>query len=185
MGDLADETTTQRFRRIVWPHLDAAYTLARWLTRRPADAEDVVQEAMLRAFRFLDGCHEGTVRPWLLQIVRNVARDRLGVADDIRVVGFADVDPNDADGAAHTSDVFTDPPQDPEDLLRRKDDRRLINDLIAALPVDFREVVILREFEDLSYKEIAGITGIPIGTVMSRLARARDLLQRGWSERHG
>jgi RNA polymerase sigma-70 factor (ECF subfamily) len=185
MRRLAEDSRTHRFQRIALPHLDAAYNLARWLIRRPADAEDVVQEAMLRAFRAFDGCREATVRAWLLRIVRNAAYDWLSANTAGKVVGFADIDPEDSDGAAYTADVFGEPAADPEGILLREDDRRLVNELIAALPLAFREVVILRELEQLSYKEVAEVAGIPIGTVMSRLARARDLLHTAWSDRNG
>jgi RNA polymerase sigma-70 factor (ECF subfamily) len=171
---------TERFERVVLVHVDAAYNLARWLTGRTNDAEDVVQEAMLRAFRAFDGCRESTARPWLLRIVRNVAYDWMASLKAEKVSGFADVDPDDVDGCAFVADAFTEPTETPEDLMIKADARRLMDDLIAGLPVAFREIVVLRELEELSYKEIADIAGVPIGTVMSRLARARDLLQKAW-----
>lgn len=171
----------ERFEQVVLAHVDAAYNLARWLTGRPSDAEDIVQEAMLRAFRAFDGCREATVRPWLLRIVRNAAYDWMTSLDAAKTSGFADIDPDDADGAAFIADAFTEPAETPEGLMIKADDRRLMDDLIAGLPVVFREVVVLRELEELSYKEIAEIAGVPIGTVMSRLARARGLLQKAWS----
>jgi RNA polymerase sigma-70 factor (ECF subfamily) len=151
-----------RFEQQVLPHLDAAYNVARWLTRNDQDAQDVVQDAVLRAFRFFDGLR-GEPRPWLLSIVRNVcfswlAKNRPG--------DIAPLDEEIADDNAHS----------PESLVARNVDRRMLNEAIAALPAQFREVLVLRELEDLSYKDIARIAGIPIGTVMSRLARARRLL---------
>lgn len=155
----------RRFERLVLPHLDAAYNLARWLTRNDHDAEDVVQEAVLRAYRFLDGLR-GEARPWLLAIVRNSCLSWLQVNRPADVAGFderaIDLQPSDEDG--------------PEVLAARGFDRRMLNEAIAALPAQFREVLVLRELEDLSYKEIARIAGVPIGTVMSRLSRARRLL---------
>jgi RNA polymerase sigma-70 factor (ECF subfamily) len=174
----------QRFERVVLAHLDAAYNLARWLTGRSGDAEDVVQEAMLRAYRSFDGCREATARPWLLKIVRNAAYDWGKSVSAARVSGFADIDPDDADGTAFTADLFTEAAETPEAMMIKADDSRLMDDLIARLPVAFREIVVLRELEDLSYKEIAEIAGVPIGTVMSRLARARGLMQKAWSERN-
>lgn len=171
----------ERFEQVVLAHLDAAYNLARWLIGRPSDAEDVVQDAMLRAFRAADGCREETARPWLLRIVRNTAYDWMTSRNAAKVSGFADINPDDADGTAFVADMFTEPAETPEDLMIKEDDRRLMNDLIAGLPVVFREMVVLRELEELSYKEIAEIAGVPIGTVMSRLARARGLLQTAWS----
>jgi len=154
-------------------HLDAAYNLARWLARNERDAEDVVQEACLRAFRFLDSFHGGNARAWFLAIVRNtyftwLEKNRgqaLNVPfDEEMLAGSADID-----GAACDS---------VERLLQQEDDRRLVNRALDGLPAEFREVIVLRELEDLSYKEIAQVAAIPLGTVMSRLARARKLLLR-------
>jgi RNA polymerase sigma-70 factor (ECF subfamily) len=150
-----------RFERQVLPHVDAAYNLARWLTRNDHDADDVLQEAMLRAYRFFGGLR-GEARPWLLAIVRNACWSWLQ-ANRPAELAVAD------DGAE------ADTPG-PEALLARELDRRAVNEAIAALPVPFREALVLRELEDLSYKQIAQIAGVPIGTVMSRLARARRLL---------
>jgi len=146
----------------VLPHLDAAHNLARWLTRNDADAQDVVQEAVLRAYRFFDALR-GEPRPWLLSIVRNVSFSWLerNRPSDIAVLHDELVD----EGASS-----------PETLVARDIDRRMLNEAIAALPAPFREVLVLRELEDLPYKDIARIADIPIGTVMSRLARARRLL---------
>lgn len=182
---MPEDKRTERFRLIALAHFDAAFNLARWLVRQPEDAEDVVQEALLRAFRSFDGCREATARAWLLRIVRNTAFDWLAARRGRPVDGFADVDPLDPDGTAFVADAFSEPADDPERRLIREDDRRRVNALIAGLPFGFREVVILRELEDMSYKEIAEIVGIPIGTVMSRLARARDLMQKAWSNQDG
>ncbi len=171
------------FQQIVLPHLDAAYNLAAWLTRQPADAEDVVQEAMLRALRFADGCREATAKSWLLRIVRNVAYDRLTASGGLAL--FADLNPDDPDGSGFTTDAFGGTTEDPESRLLKDQDRRQLDRLIALLPLPYREVLVLRELEELSYKEIAEVAAIPIGTVMSRLARARDWLHKAWSERNG
>jgi RNA polymerase sigma-70 factor (ECF subfamily) len=152
----------ERFERTVLPHLDAAYNLARWLTRNDHDAEDVLQEAMLRAYRHFAGLR-GEPRPWLLAVVRNACWSWLQANRP------ADIEPLD-------DDVADDALPGPEAALARSLDRRLLNEAIAALPVQFREVLVLRELEDLSYRDIARVAGIPIGTVMSRLARARRLL---------
>jgi len=153
------------FEQVVLPHLDAAYNLARWLTRNDHDAQDVAQEAVLRAYRFFDGLR-GEAKPWLLTIVRNSCFTWLQANRPAGTVGFddgiAELLPADDDG--------------PEVQAARNCDRRMLNAAIAALPVQFREVLILRELEDLSYKDIARIADVPIGTVMSRLARARRLL---------
>jgi len=155
-------TERSRFEQQVLPHMDAAYNLARWLTRNDHDAKDVLQEALLRAYRFFDGLR-GEARPWLLAIVRNACFSWLQANRP------GDVAPLDEE--AEEADTET-----PEALAARSLDRRLLNEAIAALPVHFREALILRELEDLSYRDIARITGVPIGTVMSRLARARRLL---------
>jgi len=178
---VSEDSGTRRFERIVLPHLDAAYNLARWLLRRDQDAEDVVQEAMLRAYRSLDGCREATARPWLLRIVRNAAWDSLNAAGAGKVGNLVDCGVEEGDLIAN---AFTDPPESPEDLAAAAEDRALLDEMIAALPAGFREVLVLRELEELSYREIAEIAGIPIGTVMSRLARARDMLRSAWRARH-
>ncbi len=155
-------TDRARFEQQVLPHLDAAFNLARWLTRNDHDAEDVVQEALLRAYRFFDGLR-GAPRPWLLAIVRNACFSWLQAnrPAELRAI----------DGLEQESDA-----PGPEALAARDVDRRRLNEAIAALPVQFREVLVLRELEDLAYKEIARIAEIPIGTVMSRLSRARRQL---------
>src|SRR6266513_780340 len=160
-----EDEDRRRFERLVLPHLDAAYNLARWLTHNDHDAQDVVQEAVLRAFRFFDGLR-GEAKPWLLSIVRNSFLTWLHInrpADTVELDdGLVDLIPPEDDG--------------PEVLAARNFDRRMLNEAIAALPLQFREALILRELEDLSYKDIARITDVPMGTVMSRLARARRLL---------
>jgi RNA polymerase sigma factor (sigma-70 family) len=156
-----------RFEAAVLPHLDAAYNLARWLTRNPQDAEDMVQEASLRAFRFFSGFHGADSRAWLLTIVRNTCYTWLkqNRATDLTA-------PFDED--LHTEDCEA---LNPEAVLQRYADGQLLRQALEDLPFEFREVMVLRELEGLSYKEIAGIADIPIGTVMSRLARARRRLQ--------
>ena len=162
------------------PHLDAAFNLARWLTRSPDDAEDVVQEACLRALRYYGSFHGESARTWLLTIVRNTCftwlrnnRDRQEVPlfDDDR---FDDPKDEGAFGGGSAGN-------DPEAIAIQSADRALLNRLIGELPLPFREVLVLRELEDLSYKEIAEVAAVPIGTVMSRLSRARRLLQRTYA----
>lgn len=157
----------RRFEVEVLPHLDAAYNLARWLARDDATAEDVVQTACVRALRFFGGFQGGSARAWLLTIVRNTFYSGLRQqrAQEPEAV---------FDEEIHTVES---PASGPEaDLLRHADSAQL-RQAVAALPAVFREVIVLREIEGLSYKEIAAVAGIPIGTVMSRLARARQHLQ--------
>lgn len=154
------------------PHLDAAYNLARWLAGNDHDAADVVQEAYLRAFKYFHSFTGGNARAWLLSIVRNAAYDWRSRNREIPV-GDAVAE---SDGSP---DVFERAGgEDPFSLLLRERERARINQAIAALPFDSREVVVLREIEGLSYREIAEVLSIPMGTVMSRLARARDMLRK-------
>jgi RNA polymerase sigma-70 factor (ECF subfamily) len=157
-----DASKTRRFEAVVLPHLDAAYNLARWLTHSDQDGEDVVQEAYLRAFRFFDGFRGNHGRAWLLTIVRNTAMSWLEG-------GRASTATREYDEERHAQ-AHSD---GPEALLLRKDERGQVNVALKKLSVEFREVLVLREMEDLSYREIAQIAGIPVGTVMSRLSRAR------------
>jgi RNA polymerase sigma-70 factor (ECF subfamily) len=157
-----------RFEQAVLPHLDAAYDLARWLTRNDHDAEDVVQTATLRALQFFDGFQGANARAWLLTIVRNSFYSWL----QQRNRGHEIADPFDEE--VHSADHSA---ADPEVELLRQADSRLLRQGFESLPLPYREVMVLRELEGLSYKEIAAIAGIPIGTVMSRLARARRHLQ--------
>ncbi len=159
----------RRFEAQILPHLDAAHNLARWLSRSPTDAQDIVQEAMLRAYRGFDGLGEAP-RPWLLAIVRNCWRD---LATRSARRGESALTEAQADSLAAES-------VDPEQAAVGASQGRRLDALIAGLPAEFREALILREMEDLSYREIAEITGAPIGTVMSRLARARALIKAAW-----
>jgi RNA polymerase sigma-70 factor (ECF subfamily) len=178
-GDAADA----RFKSAVLPHLDAAYNLARWLTRNDADAEDVVQEAFLRAFKFFDGFRGGSERAWLLTIVRHTCYNWLQKNRPSEILAGYDLEIAERDPAALDPTFRAPTGSDPEIALIHRADGDLLNQMISELPPQFREVVILRELEELSYKEIADIAAIPIGTVMSRLARARKALQRAWLER--
>jgi RNA polymerase sigma-70 factor, ECF subfamily len=165
------ENHMPNFEELVLPHLDAAYNLARWLTRNTHDADDVVQEAYLRAFRFFGGFHGGDARTWLLKIVRNTCYTWL---HKNRVQQTA---------APFDEQVHTDiaESRNPETLLLRKAAGQSLNRALEELPTAFREVLVLLEVEGLSYKEIAEVLGIPIGTVMSRLARARHRLRESLS----
>ncbi len=158
---------TNSFEHVLVPHLDAAYNLARWMTGNDADADDVVQEAFVRALTFFGGFHGGDARPWLLAIVRNTCRDWM------RRHGTRAVDAQ-FDEDLHTPAARV---ETPESLLIRQADRERVLRALESLPIVWREVLVLRELEGLSYKEIAEVVGIPLGTVMSRLARARSRLQ--------
>lgn len=156
------------FEKAVLPHLDAAYNLARWLTRNEADAEDVVQEAYLRAFRFFGGFHGEDGRAWLLGIVRNTTYTwlqhnrspelNMPLDDEVHELKSDDVNP--------------------EALLLQKADAQMLKQAVEELPIEFREVLVLRELHEMSYKQIAAVANLPLGTVMSRLARARKRLQQ-------
>jgi RNA polymerase sigma-70 factor (ECF subfamily) len=164
--DVLDSQDRLRFEQLVLPHLDAAFNLARWILRGRADAEDVAQEAMLRAFRFFRGFHGGDARAWLLQIVRNSCYTWLEKSRPMELTTEFD------------EQLYPQPGMTPESLAIAGDDRERLTRALEDLPPRFREVLVLRELEGCSYKEIAAITSMPIGTVMSALARARHRLQR-------
>lgn len=150
------------------PHLDAAYNLARWLTGNEHDAQDVAQEAFLRAFKFFSSFRGDNIRAWLLTIVRNTFYNWLKANRPEVIVGNIDDEALAVEDASVNADIVN----------LRAADAETIRQAIAELPVEFREIIILREMEDLDYKEIAGLSDLPIGTVMSRLSRARKLLQK-------
>ncbi|HEV2331074.1 MAG TPA: sigma-70 family RNA polymerase sigma factor [Verrucomicrobiae bacterium] len=165
--------TESQFERIVMPHLDAAYNLARWLAGNDHDAADIVQDACVRAFRFAGNCRGENARAWLLTIVRNTAFTWLKKNRPKAVVSIDDdelaevEDTNRAANSIHGADTG---------VLRAA---------LAALPLEFREALVLRELEGCSYKEIAEVAGVPVGTVMSRLARARRQLQNQFARKGG
>jgi RNA polymerase sigma-70 factor, ECF subfamily len=165
---LAERQKLESFEEAVLPHLDAAYNLARWLTRNTHDAEDLVQEAYLRAFKSFDGFRGGNGRAWLLTIVRNTCYTWL---KQNRKEQFTEV----FDEEIHTVENES---SNPETLMLESADAQLIGEALEELPLEFREAIVLREIEGMSYKEIAQLAGVPVGTVMSRLARARERLQR-------
>ncbi|MGB9643757.1 MAG: sigma-70 family RNA polymerase sigma factor [Stellaceae bacterium] len=177
MSENPDRRRQARFEAIALPHLDAAYALARWMTRNDADAADVVQEAFLRAFRYFDSYRGDDARSWMLKIVRRACYNWLERNRPADVL------------ALEAEEEFGDAPAtsaiDTEALLESRSDLRLLDQLIEALPAPLREMIVLRELHELGYREIAEVTGAPIGTVMSRLHRARSLLLRAHSQSGG
>jgi RNA polymerase sigma-70 factor (ECF subfamily) len=160
------------FEAVVLPHLDAAHNLARWLMRDAVAAEDVLQEAMLRALTYFPGFKGVNARAWVLQIVRIAAYASLSLNRGVQLVPIAAT----AEAGAVAEDALVSEADDPETAMLREGERCTVRELLAALPVELRETLVLRELEELSYKEIAEITRTPMGTVMSRLWRARRLL---------
>ena len=161
------------FEAVMLPHLDAAYNLARWLVRDPDAARDVVQESMMRALTYFSRFKGINARAWLLQIVRNAAYATARLNRGPQLVSITDFE--DAQDGAALPAALHDPADDPERALIREQERRSVDALLESLPVELRETLVLRELEEFSYKEIAQITETPIGTVMSRLWRARQL----------
>ena len=180
-GDAYDEhDRARRFRDAALPHLDDVFTLARYLMRNPADAEDAVQECYLRALRHFDTFRGPAIKPWLFAILRNVCRGEFARRSsglhyiDQYVDGEADKD-EDA-----VRPLWQESQLSPETEVLHQRDAQTIRRLVAELPDQFREAIVLREVNDLSYREIADVVGIPVGTVMSRLARARSMLRKAW-----
>ena len=167
------ENKLASFEQAVLPHLDAAYNLAHWLTRNAADAEDVVQEAYLRAFRFFGGFRGADGRSWLLAIVRNTCYTWMQHNRSPELTNPEDNDLHDIE----SKDL------NPEALLLQSADAQMVREALEELPIEFREVLVLREFEEMSYREISTITDLPLGTVMSRLARGRKRLQLALTNR--
>ena len=161
----------RRFEAQVLPHLDAAFRFARWLSGSPSEAGDVAQEAILRAFRRFETLRGSDARAWLLAIVRNCHATAFRQAQRRAYVPLPEAH-EDHDGEAM---IATTP--DPETLTIREQEQRTLSRLLSTLPEEQREALVLKELEDLSYRDIAAVTGVPIGTVMSRLARARAALK--------
>ena len=155
------------FEEIILPHLNSAYNLARWLTRNEHDAEDVVQEASLRALRFFDGYKGGDARAWLLAVVRNTC------------MTWRKREKRDSPNLVFDEEMHhvTGETQDAEQTLVEADRKSILRKCIEALPLEYREVIVMRELEEMSYRQIAEIANVPIGTVMSRLSRARKRLE--------
>jgi len=165
---MLEQNNLPNFEEAVLPHLDAAYNLARWLTRNDQDAQDAVQEACLRAFRFFPSFHGGDARAWLMKIVRNACYTWLHANRPLQEAAEFDENLIPPDCCA----------PNPEEVLLQDDSGTLVRRALENLPPNFREVLILRELEGMSYREIATITGIPAGTVMSSLSRGRDRLRQ-------
>jgi RNA polymerase sigma-70 factor (ECF subfamily) len=167
----------ERFRALALPHLGDVYTLARYLLRDPADAEDAAQECYLRAFRHFDTFRGGAAKPWLLAILRNVCR-----AEYARRGKLSALHADDMEEAAETvsQGLWSEGDSASEAKTLARIDAETAQRLIAALPEPFRETVVLREINNLSYREIAEVVDAPVGTVMSRLARGRSLLRQAW-----
>ncbi len=164
----------RRFELLVLPHLDAAHRFARWLSRSPIDADDILQEAILRAFRGFDALRGSDAKAWLLAIVRNCHFTALEQQRRRAHVPL----PHENDAQHGRAMLATTP--DPESTSMRRDEERTLDRLMSALPEEHREILVLREIEEMDYREIAAVINVPIGTVMSRLARARAALKTGW-----
>ncbi len=181
-GEAHDEQDrARRFRDAALPHLDDVFTLSRYLMRNTADAEDAVQECYLRALRHFDSYRGPAMKPWLLTILRNVCFAEF--ARRGKQEAFADCAEDEP--ASEELPIWQEPQASPEAALLRQQDGDTIRLLVAALPLSFREVIVLREVNDLSYQEIAEVAGVPVGTVMSRLARARSMLRSAWNAAEG
>ena len=181
MSDDGNADRTRRFREAALPHLDDAFTLARYLMRDSADAEDAVQECFLRALRHFDSYRGPAMKPWLLAILRNVCK-----AEFARRAGQPMPQENAQEElAADDPPLWQEPQPSPEAELIRRHDDETIRRLVAALPEPFRETIVLRDINDLSYRDIADVLGVPVGTVMSRLARARAMLRARWTLEQG
>jgi RNA polymerase sigma-70 factor, ECF subfamily len=184
-GSDPDQDKARRFRDAALPYLDHVYTLARYLLRDTGDAEDAVQECYLRALRHFDTFRGPAIKPWLFAILRNVCRGefarRSGALHSID--HSIDGETNEDEDAV--SPLWQEPQVSPETEVLHQRDAETIRRLVAELPEPFREAIVLREINDLSYSEIADVVGIPIGTVMSRLGRARSMLRKAWIAEEG
>jgi RNA polymerase sigma-70 factor (ECF subfamily) len=171
-----DPERARRFRDAALPHLDDVYTLARHLLRDTTDAEDAVQECYLRALKHFDSYRGPAMKPWLLAILRNVCR-----AEFARRASSATAPIDEMPEEAEQTPLWHETQDTPETQVLRRRDASAIQRLVAALAEPFREALVLREIQNLSYREIAEIVGAPVGTVMSRLARARAMLRAAWT----
>jgi len=171
----------RRFRDAALPYLDDVYSLARYLMRNPADAEDAAQECYVRALRHFDSYRGPEMKPWLLTILRNVCNAEFAR----RRKQETPTDFSEHEAPAEELPIWQEPTSSPETTMVRRQDGDTIRRLVAALPQPFREAIVLREINDLSYHEIAEVAGVPLGTVMSRLARARSMLRAAWNGAEG
>jgi RNA polymerase sigma-70 factor (ECF subfamily) len=174
---IAEQEQMRRFRDAALPHLDEVYTLARYLMRNTDDAEDAVQECYLRALRHFDTYRGPAMKPWLLAILRNVCNSEF----TRRGRGEVPTDYAQDELVAEEMPMWQEPQASPEKMMVRQQDAATIRRLVAGLPEQFGEAIVLREMNDLSYQEIAQVAGVPVGTVMSRLARARAMLRSAWN----
>jgi len=181
VADASDGGRAERFKALALPHLDDIYTLARYLLRSASDADDAVQVCYLRAFRHFDTFRGGPVKPWLMAILRNVCH--AASAGNVRLVFTAEAGA--AEGGAQILPLWREDGDTPEQAMLRRHDSETMRALVAQLPAEFREVIVLREINDLSYRDIATVIEAPIGTVMSRLARARGMLREAWIAAEG
>jgi RNA polymerase sigma-70 factor, ECF subfamily len=171
-----EEAKARRFRDAALPHLDDVFTLARYLMRNSADADDAVQECYLRALRHFDSYRGPAMKPWLLAILRNVCNGEFARRSKRQAADY-----DEAEVEADQLPIWQQPQASPETALLREHDSATIRQLVSELPHQFREIVVLREVNELSYQEIAQVAGVPVGTVMSRLSRARSMLRSGWN----
>jgi RNA polymerase sigma-70 factor (ECF subfamily) len=174
---VTEQARMRRFRDAALPYLDEVYTLARYLMRNTDDADDAVQECYLRALRHFDSYRGPAMKPWLLAILRNVCHAEFAR----RGRGEVPTDYAQDQSVAEEMPMWQEPQTSPEKMILQQQDRATIRRLVEELPEPFREAIVLREMNDLSYKEIAEVAGVPVGTVMSRLARARAMLRSAWN----
>jgi RNA polymerase sigma-70 factor (ECF subfamily) len=174
---VAEQERMRTFQAAALPHLDDVYTLARYLMRNTQDAEDAVQECYLRALRHFDSYRGPAMKPWLLAILRNVCNAEFARRSKEEVP----TDYTQNGSLAEEMPMWQEPQASPEKMMVRQQDTATIRRLVAELPDPFREAIVLREMNNLSYQEIAQVAGVPVGTVMSRLARARAMLRTAWN----
>ena len=174
---VAEQERMRTFQAAALPHLDDVYTLARYLMRNTQDAEDAVQECYLRALRHFDSYRGPAMKPWLLAILRNVCNAEFARRSKEEVP----TDYTQDESLAEEMPMWQEPQASPEKMIVRQQDTATIRRLVVELPEPFREAIVLREMNNLSYQEIAQVAGVPVGTVMSRLARARAMLRTAWN----